>query len=194
MPTSPKRSRVDRWVNSSFGLAAADSWLAQNRAGVTTNFQLGALLQGLGLMDVELIDDSLVATKNINAQSTSPKTLSKAQILQPARHIYQSFLWILAAYEFIRTLDEICSKGDPNIYGAALNQEIKRFKHSIERVRVPLAKIVSARRHPTDYSIAYPAWANDKGVGWQVDASTLIARIELSDGLLALVEKLRQRS
>jgi hypothetical protein len=194
LPNNPEKSRAERWVHSSFGLAAADRWLAQNRAGVTTNAQLVTLLQGLGRMDVELIYDSVLAAENIDAQRMSLGRLSQAQISQPDHHIYRSFLWVLAAYEFIRTLDEICSKRDPNIYGGTLNQETNRFKHNIERVRVPLAKIESSRRHPTDHPIAYPAWVNDKGVGWQVDASTVVARIDLSDELLALVENLRLNS
>jgi hypothetical protein len=183
------KSRAERWVRSSFGLAGADLWLARNRAGITSNAQLVVLLQGLGRMDVELIDDALVARENINAQTTSPETLSQAQISQFDRHIYQSFLWVLAAYELIRTLDQICRK-DPTVYGPALSKDINRFKQSIERIRIPLAKLETADRYPSDFPMAYPVWGTQKGVAWQVDPSTIITRIDLSDELLSLVEKM----
>jgi hypothetical protein len=186
-PNAPK-PRDQRWVHASIGLATADKWLVQNR-GLTSNVELVVLLQGLGRMDVELINDALVAAENVNTQRTSPQTLSSTQILQPARHIYQSFLWVLAAYEFIRTLDQICTQ-DSTVYSSALSQDIKQFKHGIERVRIPLAKLETAVRYLSDFPMAYPGWVNQKEVGWQVGPSTIITRIDLSNELLSLVEKL----
>jgi hypothetical protein len=96
----------------------------------------------------------------------------------------------LAAYELIRTLDQACS-GNQAIYGPNLSKDIKDFKHEIERLRVPLAKLESSRRNPGDFPRAYPVWINDQHVAWQVDSSTTISRQNLSDKLLLLVEGLR---
>lgn len=126
------------------------------------------------------------------AQRTAPNTLSDHQLLEFDRHLYQSFLWVLAAYEFVRTLDQIC-RADRTIYGDALSKDVNHLKHQIERLRVPLAKLEPAGRHPTDSSIAYPAWVPHKGVAWQLDSSTIIVRVDLSEELLSLVEKLKAR-
>jgi hypothetical protein len=56
--------------------------------------------------------------------------------LQFAGPIHQSFLWVLAAYEFVRTLDEIC-RADRTIYGDVLGEDVNQFKHQIERLRIP---------------------------------------------------------
>jgi hypothetical protein len=155
MPSGP-RSRIKRWSHSSHGLAKAGIWLARNRPGVApNNGQLTYLLQYLGRMDVQLIDHSTIITQIVNTQRTLPDTVPDAQD-QLGHHIYQSFLWVLAAYELIRTLDQICGK-DPSIYGATLNKEIKDFKYTMERIRIPLAKLERKKyRHFDDDPIAYP--------------------------------------
>jgi hypothetical protein len=158
-------------------LVKADQWLV-------------TVLQGLELHDVDLFDGLPTTTAIVNAQRTAPNSVSEHQILQFARFIYQSFLWILAAYEFVRTLDEIC-RADCTIYGDALSQDVNKFKHHIERLRIPLAKLKATRRHPNDYEIAYPGWVPEKGVAWQLDPSTIITRVDLSEELVSLLEKLK---
>jgi hypothetical protein len=170
------KSRIQRWVHASFGLVKADQWLVD-------------VLQGLGRLDVALFDEMAVTAANIDAQITAPNTVSEQLIGQFERHRYQSFLWVLAAYEFVRTLDQIC-RADGAIYGNVLSQDVKQFKHRIERLRIPLAKLEPANRHPTDSPIAYPVWVPHKGMAWQLDSSTIIVRVDLSEELLSLVEKL----
>ena len=62
----------------------------------------------------------------------------------------------------------------------------ERLKHRFERIRIPLAKMELARRHPTDDPIAYPAINLELGVASQVAEDTFITRRELSDALLDL--------
>lgn len=157
--------RIQRWTDASFGLVKADQWLV-------------IVLQGLGRLDVDLFNEMPTITANVDAQRTAPNTVSEEQIVQFGRHIYQSFLWVLAAYEFVRTLDQIC-RADRTIYGNALSQDVNQFKRRIERLRIPLAKLEPADRHPTDSPIAYPVWVPHKGVAWQLDPSTIIARVDL---------------
>ena len=120
------KSRIQAWVDSSHGLAKADQWLVP-------------VLQGLGRLDRDLFDETPTITANLNAQRTAPHTVSDYQVDQFDRYIYQSFLWVLAAYELVRTLDEIC-RADHKIYGHSLTQDVNQFKHQIERLRIPLAK------------------------------------------------------
>ena len=171
------KSRIQAWADSSHGLAKADQWLVP-------------VLQGLGRLDRDLFNETPTITANLKAQRTAPHTVSDHQNDQFDRYIYQSFLWVLAAYELVRTLDEIC-RADHTIYGHSLTQDVNQFKHQIERLRIPLAKPHAVRRYPDDYHIAYPRWVPGKGVAWQLDPSIIITRADLSEGLLSLVEKLR---
>jgi hypothetical protein len=170
-------SRVQRWTDASFGLVKADQWLV-------------IVVQGLGRLDVDLFNEMLITAANIDAHITAPNTVSEQQIAQFDRHIYQSFLWVLAAYEFVRTLDQIC-RTDRTIYGDALSKDVNHFKHRIERLRIPLAKL-ELRKNPKVRQIAYPVWVPHKGVAWQLDPSTVIARVDFSEELLSLVEKLKE--
>lgn len=169
--------RIQRWTDASVGLVKADQWLV-------------IVLQGLGRLDVDLFNEMPTITANVNAQGTAPNTLSDHQLLEFDRHLYQSFLWMLAAYEFVRTLDQIC-RDDRTIYGDALSKDVNHFKHEIERLRIPLAKL-ELRKNPKVRQIAYPVWVAHKGVAWRLDPSTIIARVDLSEKLLSLVEKLKE--
>jgi hypothetical protein len=182
--------RLQRWINASFGLGPADFWLVANRQGVVTNAELVRVFQGIGRHDVELVFESETTDANFKAQSAAPITLSHAQISQPDRHLYQSVLWVLAAYEFVRTLDQIC-RSSSSPFDSAQNNQVNELKKRLERPRIPLAKLEQADRHPGDFPIAYPVWSHSKGAAWQVDSTTIIARIDLSDELLSLVEALR---
>ena len=63
---------------------------------------------------------------------------------------------------------------------------VRDLKLRMERLRVPLAKMGAAKRHPTDNPIAYPAIDLELGIAWQVAKDTLISRHELPDALLEL--------
>lgn len=184
------KSRFERWISASHGLAKVDIWIGKDRklAGIPGLFHQA---QRLGRFDVELDYGENLVAQAIKLQKTPGATLPDAALILPDRHIYQSYLWVLSAYELIRTVDQACSK-DNTIYGAALSQEIKDYKHEIERLRVPLAKVEPAKRHKsTDFAMAYPLWINDREVAWQVSATNTISRKRLSDGLLTLLEKLK---
>src|SRR5271166_482538 len=115
------KSRIQAWVDSSHGLAKADQWLV-------------LVLQGLGRLDRDLFNETPTITANLNAQRTAPHTVSDHQNDQFDRYIYQSFLWVLATYELVRTLDQVC-RADHKIYGHSSTQDINQFKHQIERLR-----------------------------------------------------------
>ena len=164
-------------------------WIGKDRklAGIPGLFHQA---QRLGRFDVELDHEENLVAQAIKLQKTPGATLPDAALILPDRHIYQSYLWVLSAYEIIRTVDQACSK-DNTIYGAALSQQIKDYKHEIERLRIPLAKVEAAKRHPSDFPLAYPLLISDRQVAWQVNATTNISRKQLAENLLALLEKLR---
>ena len=63
----------------------------------------------------------------------------------------------------------------------------------MERLRIPLAKMETVRRFPTDGSMAYPTISRDFGVAWHVAQDTYITRRELSDQLLDFLADLKKR-
>lgn len=184
------KTRLQRWIFASFGLAKVSIWMDKNR-NLGNNAELVVQLQGVGNLDTELVNEENAVAQAIKLQKTAGATLPDAALLLPHRHIYQSFLWVLAAYELIRTVDGACL-ADSAIYGPDLSKEIKDYKHKIERLRIPLAKLEAAGRHKkTDFAMAYPVFINDREVAWLVNATTAISRRQLSDNLLTLAEKLR---
>jgi hypothetical protein len=101
-----------------------------------------------------------------------------------------SYLWVLGAYEIVRTLDQRtreASAGTPS----PVAERITATKHLFERVRIPLAKFKAARRNPNDSPIAYPAVSPVHGIAWLVADNSFISRRQLSDAFLALLSDLR---
>jgi hypothetical protein len=82
-------------------------------------------------------------------------------------------------------------QANSKLFGDSLTQRVRELKHHIERLRIPLAKMESARKHPTDNPIAYPAISREFGIAWQIAADVFISRRELSDKLLRLVGDIR---
>ena len=70
---------------------------------------------------------------------------------------------------------------------------VTTLKRRMERLRIPLAKMETARRFPTDSAIAYPTISRDFGLAWHVAQDTYISRRELSDQLLDFLADLKKR-
>jgi hypothetical protein len=92
-----------------------------------------------------------------------------------------SYLWVLGAYEFTRTLHQ-------RLVGHDIARTVQTVKHSINRLRVPLAKMEAAARSPSDSPIAYPALNEALGIAWQISEGEFITRRELADQLLNCLE------
>lgn len=135
--------------------------------------------QGIALIDAQLV----VEDKNvINGNPTEFKG-----DLGP--HLTQSYLWVLGAYEIIRTISQyVDSDQDEDL--KAYKDEIRVLKHKFERLRVPLAKFEAARKTPDGYTYAYPVIDTALGTCWRISSNEVISRRELSDEFLQLMEKL----
>ena len=142
-------------------------------------------IQGLGTMDIELavFDAHLVAGFDALDDMSDDKKVAHAQLL--TRHITHSYLWVLGAYEIVRSIAQRYFEGDrkaPDLLG------IKEVKNQFARLRMPLAKYEAAKASSEDSPIAYPAFNRDKGVAWQIGAELFVTREELADALLNLLE------
>lgn len=140
-------------------------------------------VQGLGKFDAKLI-----------ARDSAYIKLSQRQreeidvSLELTDRFTDSYLWVLGAYEIIRTMDQRCRIDSTLVADHVL---IRNAKHFFERVRVPLAKFEAARRHTdTDSTIAYPSLNREHGIAWQVAEGVFISRRELSECLMELLRKL----
>jgi hypothetical protein len=160
-------------------------------------------IQVLGQLDVELIQDD----QPLTALALEQRSSSNASISNEERvylgisfdtifkdQLTLSYLWVLGAYELVRAIDQRC-RGNPLLFGNQLNTKVTAVKHAFERLRVPLAKFESSRRHrKTDSPIAWPAIHQELGTSWQVARDVFISRKELSDILLDLLEEMRKLS
>jgi hypothetical protein len=160
-------SRFERWVKASFVTARYESFMP-------------ATVQGLGQIDHMLYaeDQRLVSQAPENAE---PSALTL--------HITLSHLWVLGAYEVLRTMHQRCREG------SGVDESVRDLLRKFERLRVPLAKFEPAGRHrATDTKIAYPALNTQHGVAWQVADDVFIPRGQLSEEFLSLLERKRQES
>jgi hypothetical protein len=107
-----------------------------------------------------------------------------------SQHFTQAYLWVLGAYEIVRTLSQFSDETKNSALSAHKN-EIRVLKHKFELVRVPLAKFEAPRRNPNGYTFAWPIIDKQKGTGWLISEGVYITRRELSDEFLELMKKLR---
>lgn len=162
------QDRFQRWIKPSHTLSAIDPMFTPT-------------LQGLGRLDARLVEiDNL-----INSQCNFTHYFGE--------HLNQSYLWVLSAYECIRTLNDR-SRPSYNTF-QRFQAEINTLKNEFGRLRVPLAKFEAQRgREETDFPFAYPALNPNQngGIAWQVSQNVYITRRELSDKMLELFEKISE--
>jgi hypothetical protein len=192
-PTFPTESRVPyrgamekepealtRWVNASAGF------------GRVGEAPLGGYLvyqaQALGRLDTRLRD------LDEKYGSVPEPSAGPAQIdLTLTDYLDLSRLWVLDAYELIRTLDA-CTRHGLWTPSEEVSKQVKQVKRSLAEVRIPLAKfepsgLRSGRATPGDL-IATPALGQGVGAAWNIGGSTprFVSRRELSDAVLSLLE------
>ena len=166
--------RFQRWVDAS------------SAAGGVEPFMI-PLVQGLGRFDCYLInEDARFATLNQEQSSSLHESTRLTD------RFTLSYFWVLAAYELVRTLDQRWRTGATTLPDESGNL-VAALRRRIERLRIPLAKMETARRFPTDSSFAYPTISRDFGVAWHVAQDTYITRRELSDQLLDFLADLKKR-
>ena len=121
-----------------------------------------------------------------------PKSKIDKEILDDfEEYLTISYLWVLGAYEIIRTIHQACIKN--NIFPQETLKEIKDTKDYFARLRMPLAKLEPEKYHKhTDHSIAFPH-NTQKGIGWLLGKGLCITRIALSDKFLELLETMKGR-
>lgn len=165
--------RYQRWIDASTATDAVDPFMI-------------ALVQGLGRFDCHLIhEDARFAALN---QEQSASAREKALLTD---RVTLSYFWVLAAYELVRTLDQRWRTGAttlPDEFGS----RVTALKRRMERLQIPLVKLETTRRFPTDSTLAYPTISRDFGVAWHIAQDTYITRRELADQLLNFLADLKK--
>ncbi len=169
-------NRYQRWVHSSHGLA---------KIGGPAKEALVWVVQKLGRLDCQLISED----ERFRRLSQEEKETIEESILLTDRDTL-SYLWVLGAYELVRTLDQRC-RDDKTLLPDNLANRIRKLKHRIARLRIPLAKMEPAKKYRGDDPIAWPAIHPEHGTAWRVAPDTFITRRQISDDLLELVEAIR---
>ena len=166
--------RNERWLKVSIGLMRFDE-------------QMMPLVQQLGRLDARLIQ-----ADEIWPDRFFQKDLSYEDGSTLHEHITLSYLWVLGAYEFIRTLCARVEADDHEKTPEDVRDILFEAKRRFARVRMPLAKMQPASKFADeDGPIAYPGLKRDAGVAWQLNANTIVSRRELSDVLLMALERRR---
>lgn len=106
-----------------------------------------------------------------------------------SQHFTQAYLWVLGAYEIVRTISQFSDKNENSVLSEH-KDEIRKLKHKFELVRMPLAKFEAPRRNPDGYTFAWPIIDKSKGTGWLISEGVYITRRELSDEFLKLMKRL----
>jgi hypothetical protein len=156
-------ARWHRWVKASHALDTIEPYMV-----VTA--------QGLGWLDCRLIDD---------AELIGYGTPSVSQGMMLQEHLTLSYLWVLGAYELVRSADQRVRAqiSEPGL------KAIGELKAKLARLRIPLAKFEAARAHrDTDSPVAWPAWGPGHGAAWRVAPDVFIGRRELADDVLQVLE------
>jgi uncharacterized protein (DUF2461 family) len=166
--------RYQRWIDASSAMRAIEPFMVP-------------LVQGLGRFDCYLInEDTRFGTLNHEQASSSHESTLLTD------RFTLSYFWVLAAYELVRRLDQRWRTRAitmPEEFGS----RVAALRRRMERLRIPLAKMETARRFPTDSAMAYPTISRDFGVAWHVAQDTYITRRELSNQLLDFLADLKKR-
>jgi len=165
--------RYQRWIDASSALNAVESFMSP-------------VVQGLGRFDCHLIHEEtrFAALNQEQSSSARERTLLSDRVAL-------SYFWVLAAYELVRTLDQrwrIGATALPDEFGS----RVTALKRRMDRMRIPLIKLETARRFPTDGTLAYPTISRDFGVAWHIAQDTYITRRELADQLLNFLADLKK--
>lgn len=168
------RRRLSEWIENSMAIKFVDLLLVGN-------------VQGLGLLDVELIKDFS------RLKLDSP--LRKEQ-LKKIKHICLSELWIMGAYEIIRLTKDIMSKN--NFFSEETKSKLKVVLSEFSEIRIPLVKFQERGNSKLYSGITTPKFDPTKGLGWSIIISNkkgvnvkIIFRKDLADNFLQLLKMLQ---
>ena len=163
--------RYEEWMKNSEGIIYMEMLLV-NRA------------QGLGLLDIELIEEY----HKIDFKSSLEK-----ELLKKLRYITLSELWVMGAYELIMVISDITSKKKDKIDVGIIDKIKETLKLFLE-VRIPLTKFKKSGQDRLFSGVPTKCEFDEKkGLGWKIVSSykkkfetKIFYRKDLADSLLEM--------
>lgn len=166
-----EKDRQSEWIDSSMGLTHIEMLLIGNA-------------QGLGILDVELIEE--FPKLKINSQLDEDR-------LRKLRHITLSELWVMRAYELVRLINDINKKR--NFLKENTKEKLKIVLTNFTNIRIPLTKFQKQGEKRLYSKIATKnLFDSDKGIGWSLydgKKSEIVYRRDLGDLLLELLDAIK---
>ena len=178
--TNPETQKAINEYLTSIDSERNKRWIKVSHKFEFFNPLVATTIQGLGSLDSKLIieDENLIKTGKPKNPWGDLKDLFTL-----------SYLWVLGAYELIRSIEQ--KSKDDSLFFQGFKQDLKNVKLDFARIRIPLSKFEPASSHSdTDYSFAYPVLVSGLGLGWKISEQFWISRRELADKLLILFEKM----
>lgn len=162
-------------------------WVSVSHSVDTLEPGLAVFIQGLGKIDAQLVFEDMIF-KAMPAE----KRGAFEEAIKLTDRFTMSQLWVLGAYEIVRTLSQR-AKEKPKAITKRLASRIHSAKRAFERLRIPLAKLEPANRHKkTDFPIARPALHKEQGISWRVAQRAFVPRRKLSDSLYTLLSAIQE--
>lgn len=170
-----ENNRYSEWIENSFAVRFIDLLLVGN-------------VQGIGLLDTELINEFPKIKVNFQSEEDRIKKL---------RYITLSELWIMGAYELIRLMRDIILNND--MFLKETKTELKKVLNTFAEVRIPLVKFQERRNNRLYSGITQPKFDSVKGIGWEIIISNkegvntkVIYRNDLGNNFLELLKLLNK--
>lgn len=170
--------RHKEWLSNTGGISQIDMILLNDALG-------------LGDLDSELVREFPELKINSNLEEDQIRVF---------RHITISRLWVLGAYELIRTINEITSRKKNEINPEVI-RKIKDNLRLFGKIRVPLVKLEKEGQHGQLFSgVASKRELDEfKGLGWRIVSKgkknlevETFYRKDLGDSLLDLFKTLNK--
>jgi hypothetical protein len=167
-----ENERRSEWISNSLGLMHIEMLLVGNA-------------QGLGILDVDLIEE--FQKLKVNSQSEKDR-------LKKLRHITLSELWMMGAYELIRLINDINKQR--NFLKENTKEKLKKTLTIFTEVRIPLAKFQKEGKEKRLYSkiATKNIFDLEKGLGWNFydgKNKELVYRRDLGDLFLQLLKEIK---
>lgn len=171
-------------------------WVTHSFA-INKKFPLQFLLpniQWLGMLDANIRQWE---ARNLDDPS-APKEASERAIMELSYWYFLSYLWVLSAYEVVRTLSQKANErpkpNEKRIFGKQINRKIVEMRDALAEARIPLSKLES-RKTKGHTAIAFPVIFPGDGFGWRISSDESkpgkeISRRELADAMLDLLKSI----
>lgn len=163
------------------GSERREKWIKNQDALIEIHEMLIVPYQGIASIDTKLIiEDRNIIERHLKGDRTDV-----------GDHLTQSYLWVLGAYEIVRTMSQYANdKKNEDTKIGQFKTEIRELKYTFERLRIPLAKFEAARKNPEGHPYAHPIFGENLGTCWIISDTEYISRKQLSDDFLKVMEEL----